>query len=395
MNHHLVTALACIVALSGSARGATLEWVIPEGDRLEITRTARVQFLVNETVKKEYEERNIIDLTCLEKRDDAGVVRGSVRVYERPSAEEVFRLREEHRSRFSIGLNGRFDVPKGLYMPNLRHLPTFTGKDLAEGDAWRADAELVLDNFSRPFKLTFPVDYRLAGIEKGDGGDVAVIEYRFLIDMDLGGGKFPADFPRKILGRDDGTIRWDIANRRPMGMKERYRIVFIMQDEKGRAAMNEFRMEIDTAMKMYAPVDEDEKEKARDEIRKGLPEGVDVETEKRGLVIRLGDVLFDFDSAKLRDDSVKKLETIAGILREKYPDREIIVEGHTDSVGGRDYNARLSKDRAESVARYLKPRTGSDKLSYRGFGADRPIAENATGEGRQKNRRVEIIIKLR
>lgn len=395
MNHHLVAVLACIIALSGSARGATLEWVIPEGDRLEITRTARVQFLANETVKKEYEERNIIDLTCIEKNDDSGVVSGSFRVYERPSVEDVFRLREEHRSRFSIGLNGRFDVPKGLYMPNLRHLPTFTGKDLAEGGAWRSDAELILDNFSRPFKLTFPVDYRLAKIEKGAEGDIAVIEYRFLIDMDLSGGKFPADFPRKILGRDDGTIRWDIANRRPLGMKERYRIVFIMQDEKGRAAMNEFRMEIDTAMKMYAPVDEDDKEKARDEIRKGLPEGVDVETEKRGLVIRLGDVLFDFDSAKLRDSSVKKLEAIAGILREKYPDREIIVEGHTDGVGGRDYNSRLSMDRAESVARYLKPRTGSDKLSYRGFGAERPIADNATGEGRQKNRRVEIIIKLR
>ncbi len=394
MNPVRVLLSIAIAAISASAHATILEWVVPEGDRLEITRTAGVQFLMNDSVKKNYEERNIVDLTCHGKKEGAAMVHGGISVYERGESSEVFHLREEHHSEFTIDLLGRFDIPKEYFMPNLRHLPTLPGKEVATGDAWSANAELILNNFSVPFKLTFPVEYRLAKMEKDDKGVTALIEYRFIIDMDLAGGSYPPDFPKKILGRDEGTIRWDVPNKRPLGMKERYRIVFVLQDEKGRIATSEFRMEIDTIMKMFGPVTVKEKDDAKETIGRNLPEGVEVDTEKRGLVFRLGDVLFDFDSAGLRDDSREKLDAIASVLREKYPDREIIVEGHTDNIGKSGYNRKLSMDRAESVARYLKPKTGSDKLSYRGFGADRPISGNDSGEGRQRNRRVEIIIKL-
>ena len=132
------------------------------------------------------------------------------------------------------------------------------------------------------------------------------------------------------------------------------------------------------------------------EIEKELPKGsgIDVDTEKRGIVLRMGEVLFDFDSAKLRGDTRRTLDKVIDIIRKKYPDREIIVEGHTDSIGSKPYNRKLSNNRARSVAKYLKKGVGHDKFSYRGFGARRPIGDNATKEGRQKNRRVEIIIKL-
>jgi len=81
-------------------------------------------------------------------------------------------------------------------------------------------------------------------------------------------------------------------------------------------------------------------------------------------------------------------------LKKRYPDREIIVEGHTDNIGEPQYNDRLSESRARTVAEYLKSKAITDKLSYRGFGSGRPLADNATKGGRQKNRRVEIIIKL-
>jgi outer membrane protein OmpA-like peptidoglycan-associated protein len=141
-------------------------------------------------------------------------------------------------------------------------------------------------------------------------------------------------------------------------------------------------------------VTKEEKEQAKVDLKKEVPDGVDVDTENRGLVIRLGDVLFDFDSAGLRGDSRDKLDRVCELLKKKYSDREIIVEGHTDNVGAADYNLRLSRDRAMTVARHLKQKAGPDKLSYRGFGADAPIVDNGTKEGRQKNRRVEIIIKL-
>ncbi len=392
MNKLLLTILFLIPCVSSYA--VSLVWEIPKDERLEITRTAAVKFLVNNRMRKIYQERNIIDLTCYEKKAEASSVRGRFSVYERGSVDEVFQLREQYPSEFAIDRQGRFTVPKQFFMPNLRHLPAFPRKEVAAGDSWTEKAELVLNSFSIPFKLTFPVEYKLVDISKKENSEIAVIQYRFIVDMNLAGGKYPADFPQKIIGKDEGTINWDLRENCPVSMKEKYRMAFSFPAGKNDAAVNEFQMIIDTKMKMYKPVTKEEKEEARKELKKDIPDGVDVDTDRRGLVIRLGDVLFDFDSARLRDDSREKLEKVADLLKRKYPDREIIVEGHTDNIGGREYNHRLSKDRARSVAEYLKQQAGADKLSYRGFGADRPMAGNSTREERQKNRRVEIIIKL-
>jgi outer membrane protein OmpA-like peptidoglycan-associated protein len=390
----ITAALVIFLSFVASAHAVSLRWDIPKNERLEMTRTASVKFLVNDRTQKIYQERNIIDLTCNAVKGEVSSVKGVFSVYARDSVNEVFQLRTQYPSEFDIDRLGRFTVPKKLFMPNLRNIPTFPEKEVKKGDAWTANADLILDVFSIPFKLTFPVEYQLTDIQKKGDTETAVIGCRFLIDMDLTGGKYPADFPQKILGRDLGTIYWDIRSNRPAGMKEKYRIIFLFSTGTNQKETKEFQMLIDTAVKMYKPVTEEEKEKDKLDLKKDIPDGVDVDTEKRGMVLRLGDVLFDFDSAGLRAESREKLDKIAGILNKKYPDREIIVEGHTDNVGGPDYNQRLSRDRARSVARYLKPKTGLDKLSFRGFGADNPIADNATKEGRQKNRRVEIIIKL-
>ena len=105
-------------------------------------------------------------------------------------------------------------------------------------------------------------------------------------------------------------------------------------------------------------------------------------------------MLFDFDSYALKKDTEEKLRQIADIIKKKYPDREIIVEGHTDNIGEKDYNYSLSEKRAKTVAEYLKGKLGHDKFSYKGYGSQNPLADNSTEEGRKKNRRVEIIIKL-
>ena len=396
MNKLRYAHIPIFLLISLSARAATLAWDIPKNERLEMVRTARAQFLVNDRTRKSYEERNIIDLTCYDKKDGLNGVRGTFSVYERDSGSDVFNLREQYRSIFTIDRRGRFTVPREYFMPNLRHLPTFPDSDIEAGYAWSADADLLLNSFSVPFKITFPVAYKLVQIRKKDGGDIAVISYNFFINMTLPEGKYPPDLPLKIEGAEEGTIYWNTRLNRPDGMDEKYRIVFYFPAGPREVGSNEFRMRIETTVKSYPPVTADEKERAKRDLRKDIPadSGIDVDADKRGLVLRLGDLLFDFDSAKLRDDSREKLDTIIGVLRKKYADREIIVEGHTDSTGTPDYNRRLSNDRAESVAKYLKNRAGTDKLSYRGLGAERPLEDNATKEGRRKNRRVEIIIKL-
>lgn len=111
------------------------------------------------------------------------------------------------------------------------------------------------------------------------------------------------------------------------------------------------------------------------------------------------DVLFDFDKAEIRPDAVKVLAQAAEVLRQ-HPDRTVVIEGHTDAKGSDQYNQRLSERRAQAVKTWLQRQGGLSgmALTARGWGSKRPVAPNMKPdgsddpEGRQKNRRVEIII---
>lgn len=101
-------------------------------------------------------------------------------------------------------------------------------------------------------------------------------------------------------------------------------------------------------------------------------------------------VTFDFDKATIRKSAHQEIENLASIMK-KYPDLQILLEGHTCNIGGAKYNEGLSSRRAEAVKKYLVEKFGIDaaRLSTKGYGFTRPVASNATKAGRQKNRRVE------
>lgn len=103
-------------------------------------------------------------------------------------------------------------------------------------------------------------------------------------------------------------------------------------------------------------------------------------------------LLFDVDKATLRPASQAQLSKLAVILN-KYQDTNILLEGHTDSTGTAEHNLELSRLRAESVGNYLTSLgVNPARFTITGYGETQPIAENATLEGRQLNRRVEVAI---
>ena len=103
-------------------------------------------------------------------------------------------------------------------------------------------------------------------------------------------------------------------------------------------------------------------------------------------------ILFDIDKSELRPLSKTNLGNLAKILN-KYPDTNILVEGHTDSTGTEEHNLVLSRDRAQSVSFYMATlEVQSSRFSTAGYGEAQPIALNDTPEGRQKNRRVDIAV---
>jgi outer membrane protein OmpA-like peptidoglycan-associated protein len=112
----------------------------------------------------------------------------------------------------------------------------------------------------------------------------------------------------------------------------------------------------------------------------------------RGLVITLGDVLFDTNKAQLKSDGTHSLQKLAGFLKQ-YPQRMARVEGYTDSTGGADYNQELSDRRAKAVRTSLVGMgISNDRITTHGYGEESPVASNSTAAGRQMNRRVEIIL---
>lgn len=122
---------------------------------------------------------------------------------------------------------------------------------------------------------------------------------------------------------------------------------------------------------------------------------LEAEATERGLVLTLGDVLFATGSAEIQGGTNQNLEKLVNFLNQ-YPDRNVLIEGHTDNVGSAAFNQNLSRQRAESVRRFLTGRgIESQRLSVYGYGFERPIASNDSETGRQQNRRVEVIIENR
>lgn len=112
-----------------------------------------------------------------------------------------------------------------------------------------------------------------------------------------------------------------------------------------------------------------------------------------GTRIVMRNIFFDFDKASLRPESNLELDRLRKVMLD-YPNMKIEISGHTDNKGSADYNRKLSQSRAKSVLDYLvKKGISPDRMTFAGYGFDRPLSPNETEEGRQLNRRTEFEIK--
>ncbi|MBO7501553.1 MAG: OmpA family protein [Fibrobacterales bacterium] len=133
-------------------------------------------------------------------------------------------------------------------------------------------------------------------------------------------------------------------------------------------------------------------EEARKQLDKLQSKLIQVTKDARGIILSMSDILFETNKADLTQDLQNNLAKIAGILT-VYGESRITVEGHTDNKGTAEYNQGLSERRAENVRAFLvKSGIDEGRLSAVGYGMTRPVADNSTAEGRQKNRRVDLVI---
>ena len=128
-----------------------------------------------------------------------------------------------------------------------------------------------------------------------------------------------------------------------------------------------------------------------DQLMKELSDLKAKQTE-RGIVLTIGDVLFATGKADLSPDAMRSVDKLIQFLQ-KYPNRKVLIEGHTDSVGSDEFNLTLSQKRADSVKDALTGQgIGEERITAKGYGKKYPVASNDTVSGKQQNRRVEVII---
>ncbi len=112
----------------------------------------------------------------------------------------------------------------------------------------------------------------------------------------------------------------------------------------------------------------------------------------RGVLFTVSNVVFETDRAELKPGAMQDLNNLATFLRQ-HPDRQVMIEGHTDNTGTAEYNRQLSEERANAVRDYLvRNGVAASQVQTHGYGESYPVATNATEAGRQRNRRVDIVV---
>jgi outer membrane protein OmpA-like peptidoglycan-associated protein len=177
--------------------------------------------------------------------------------------------------------------------------------------------------------------------------------------------------------------------------QERNRVVLQTRERETQRARSEAetaKSQAETA-KSQAETAKNEAQAVQSQLESARQQLQDLQAKQteRGMVVTLGDVLFDTGRATLKPGAERALERLAQFLRTN-PGTRIIVEGHTDSVGSEAYNEELSQRRAQAVTEALRARgVPAEQYQAKGLGKAYPVASNETPAGRQQNRRVEIV----
>ena len=191
----------------------------------------------------------------------------------------------------------------------------------------------------------------------------------------------------------DASQRENEASRRNAEASRRQSEASIRDTEAAQAQAVAERLAAEAAQ-VNTQIARQQTQLAEDRSRQLALQLADLEAKKteRGMVITLGDVLFDTNRAELKAGGVRNVQKLAAFFKQ-YPQRKVLIEGYTDSTGSNDHNQVLSQDRAQSVRTALvNMGTVAERITARGYGESYPVGDNATLAGRQLNRRVEIIV---
>lgn len=409
---------------SPTSQGKTFAWKLQTGDVLELNEFHNVRFRVqNDVVLRQ--DKNRIALKVDDCSEKSCGINGQFVTYVRYGSQNgPFRRDKTYESRFFIQPNGLYEVPEEYAVPNLRSVPGFPDRPIQVGEKWTMPAEESFDFQHTRIRIPVQAQYQWEGTRDWQwmdhSGRAEKIAYSYTlfhqpIRQNLSGLV-------KIYGMARGEVYFDSDRGMPQFKETRLSYTFVYAN----GSVTEASFHIHGIYNNHRVLSEQAKIDFQNKLEKDLgihtslpldspsslppgslsgappgsvspstPSGLQVRRTDEGVVISMDSILFDTDKSELKKESIAQIEKIAEALR-KNPNREVRISGHTDNVGGQDYNQKLSEERAKSVLNALVEnfRLDPNRLSYQGFGDRRPIAPNSKEEGRRKNRRVDITIVL-
>ena len=369
------------------------------GDKYRIISTVNQDIYVDRTLSYRSEIINRISVEVADASGERGRLLATfqsaektVPVGEENTAAKFFQWAMDYTTEYEQDRLGYMTIGSEFFMPVNRNIPVFPGRTLTPGGTWNAEGLEVHDfrdsfGIAEPYRIPFTANYIYLGERtyRGETYPAFSVSYRIFFEPAPVSGTV---FPRRIQAASDQIVYWDIDRGKAIGYEGHFRTILDLSTGE----TWEYRGRAEAEVIDAEPMDRGEMARSIAEEIAGLPD-VSVRVTGEGIVISLDNIQFSPDSAVLAQSELAKLDRLASILM-NYPDRDILVGGHTGPGGTAAARLQLSMERAAAVAEYLLQRNvrTPDRILIRGFGSDRPIADNSTFEGMARNRRVELTI---
>ena len=391
----VVVALLAGILLPLEATAEDFSFNYKVGDKFRFISRVEEDVYINRRFSHSARILNRIAFEATELRaDGAAFLKGEFSTSVRASGGFSYVTDRIYQSEYWQLPNGRYEIGPQYYMPTVRHVPTFPARTIQPGDTWNAPGEERHDfrtDFGIPDPYVIPVDVRYSYRGDGEfkGKPVKVLTAAYTIFYQAPRPRaWSVTYPLQIAGFSDMVLYWNQDEGGLIGHHSSFRFVFDMAD--GRTI--EYRGIADAEMLEAVLMDRDA---LAGQLRDAVADlkDVTITSDERGVTIGIENIQFIANSARFLPGEEAKIQRIAEILS-SIPEHDIQVSGHTALAGTAAARDRLSTERATVVAEMLIARGVRDpeQVTFIGYGAQRPIADNTTEAGRARNRRVEITI---
>jgi outer membrane protein OmpA-like peptidoglycan-associated protein len=358
------------------------------GRKIRIKNVIRQEIYINGDLKKRVEAMNKALLEAVQSSNSFTLYKGKFYYYEKDlSSDDSYKLVSVYDSSFFQDTRGLMIVPSDILMPDTRNIPTFPTNDLKPGDSWKAPGEEVhqgIYDSNEIITSSFDVDYVYLGDEIAAGTNFS----KFSIDYVISDNPKNEPDILSITGYSHLLYYWNSSTSSPGFYSDRFSILYTLRS--GETIL--FKSTSEGQGELTEDATAEQKKQIVSDMKNSIPtnSAMSVREVADGIILNLGNILFDFNKFTLRKGFEDKLSKVAEVLQ-KYPSIDITVSGYTDNVGEEEYNKTLSENRAKTVAEFLTHSGISpSRISYSGYGSDNPVSAGNSEEGRSLNRRVEI-----